>query len=93
VAEWWLKSKRVESVLQDAARPEFEIVKTIPVPSQIYQWKASPETRDRAREVQDRNRSDFLNSFSEGLAVLGYERDQQGNGKFLLGRWDENWKY
>ena len=36
---------------------------------------------------------DFLQAFSEGLAVLGYERDQQGNGKFLLGRWDENWMY
>jgi len=24
---------------------------------------------------------------------LGYERDQQGNGRFLLGRWEEEWMY
>jgi len=25
--------------------------------------------------------------------VLGYERDASGNGKFLLGEWDEGWRY
>jgi predicted GNAT superfamily acetyltransferase len=127
VAEWWLKSKRVENLLQSApestwgqsppavqspggrqampssfARPDsrgrlsprgFETLKVIPVPAEIYEWKASPATRVRAAGVQESNRRDFLQAFSEGLAVLGYERDQQGNGKFLLGRWDENWSY
>ena len=73
--------------------PEFETLKTISVPAEIYEWKASPGTRERAREVQDCNRKDFLQAFSDGLAVLGYERDQQGAGKFLLGRWDESWIY
>ena len=63
------------------------------MPAQIYEWKASPDTRERAREVQERNRTDFLQAFSDGLAVLGYERDPQGDGKFLLGRWNENWNY
>lgn len=89
VAEWWLKSKRVESLLDQASREEFETLKTISVPAQIYEWKASPATRERAREVQERNRKDFLQAFSEGLAVLGYERDPQGAGKFLLGRWND----
>jgi predicted GNAT superfamily acetyltransferase len=93
VAEWWLKSKRVERVLRAAPRPGFEISKTISVPAQIYGWKASPGTRGQAREVQDRNRRDFLGAFSKGLAVLQYERDQHGNGEFLLGRWDEDWMY
>ena len=102
VAEWWLKSKRVESLLQpesDDARKTtlsprpFETLKTIQVPAEIYNWKASPATRSRAAEVQESNRRDFLQAFSDGLAVLGYERDQQGNGRFLLGRWDENWSY
>jgi len=43
--------------------------------------------------VQERNREQFLRAFSHGLAVLGYERDAEGNGKFLLGRWDEKWSY
>jgi hypothetical protein len=25
--------------------------------------------------------------------VLGYERDERGNGRFLLGKWDEGWRY
>jgi predicted GNAT superfamily acetyltransferase len=134
VAEWWLKSKRVESLmgsspgdpgqarttwgqppsavqssgarlhrLSPSGRPgsrgrlsprgPFETLKTISVPAQIYDWKASPATRDRAAEVQEYNRRDFLQAFSDGLAVLGYERDEAGNGKFLLGRWDEKWLY
>jgi len=32
-----------------------------------------------------------LVAFHEGLAVLGYERDGNGSGRFLLGRWDEDW--
>jgi predicted GNAT superfamily acetyltransferase len=93
VAEWWLKSNRVESLLRAAGKPEFQTLKTISVPAEIYGWKAAPATRGRAGEVQDRNRKDFLQAFSEGLAVLGYERDQQGAGKFLLGRWNETWTY
>ena len=93
VAEWWLKSKRVETLLHPGKNPRVETLATISVPAQIYDWKASAETRDQAKEVQARNRKQFLKAFADGLAVLGYERDQQGNGKFLLGRWDEKWAY
>ncbi len=93
IAEWWLKSKRVESLLRRENKPRFQTLKTISVPAQVYEWKASPATRDRAKEVQDRNREQFLQAFSDGLAVVGYERDEQGNGKFLLGRWEEKWAY
>jgi predicted GNAT superfamily acetyltransferase len=93
VAEWWMKSKRVEKLLKEGKNPVFEVRKTISVPSQIYDWKASPETRNQALEVQNRNRAEFLEAFADGLAVLGYQRDHQGNGKFLLGGWDENWNY
>jgi predicted GNAT superfamily acetyltransferase len=93
VAEWWLRSRRVENLLRSLPLPAFVTTKTISVPGQIYAWKASPATRDLARDVQDRNRQAFLQAFSEGLALLGYERDEEGNGAFLLGRWDENWLY
>lgn len=93
VAEWWLKSKRVERVLGSEEYPCFDTEKKISVPAQIYDWKSKPETRDRAQEVQSRNREQFQEAFSEGLTVLGYERDLEGNGKFLLGEWDENWSY
>lgn len=88
VAEWWLKSKRVERLLETGANPHFQVLRTISVPAQIYEWKAAPETRTRAAEVQDRNREEFRQAFADGLAVLGYERDQHGNGRFVLGRWE-----
>jgi len=93
VAEWWLKSKRVESILRSRSKPIFETVRTISVPAQIYEWKASTAMRERAREVQECNRRDFLEAFSDGLTILGYERDAERNGKFLLGHWDESWLY
>jgi predicted GNAT superfamily acetyltransferase len=93
VAEWWLKSKRVEDLLTRAIKPHFQTIKTITVPAQIYEWKASPARKEQAKEVQSCNREDFLHALSDGLAVLGYERDANANGKFLLGRWDESWMY
>ena len=79
--------------VRETRKPEFEVLKTISVPAEIYGWKAAPSTRERAREIQERNRKEFLQAFSDGLAVLGYERDPQGAGKFLLGRWEESWLY
>ncbi len=93
IAEWWLRSKRVNTVLQEGKNPSFHTEASIPVPAQIYDWKASAETRPKAQQVQESNRNEFLRTFGEGLAVLGYERDAEGNGKFLLGRWDEKWSY
>jgi predicted GNAT superfamily acetyltransferase len=93
VAEWWLKSKRVETLLQLGKPPNVETHTAISVPVQIYDWKAAPETRAPALNVQEQNRTQFLKAFAEGLAILGYERDPQGNGRFLLGRWEEQWMY
>lgn len=93
IAEWWLKSKRVKTLLATGKNPAFKTELKIEVPAQIYEWKTAPETKNRAHQVQERNRDKFLDAFSRGLAVLGYERNAQGDGKFLLGRWDETWSY
>jgi predicted GNAT superfamily acetyltransferase len=93
VAEWWMKSKRVEAVLADAPRAKFDCRARIHVPAEIYQWKAVATTRPRALAVQEGNRERFSHAFSEGLSVLAYERDERGNGRFLLGDWDERWRY
>ncbi|MGA8489408.1 MAG: GNAT family N-acetyltransferase [Terriglobales bacterium] len=93
VAEWWLKSIRVETLLGAGTKPHVETVSAISVPAEIYDWKASPSTRNQAKEVQDHNRAQFVKAFADELAVLGYERDRQGNGKFLLGHWEEKWMY
>jgi len=90
VAEWWLKSKRVQSRLSTGEQPVFSEEMRIEIPAEIYAWKAQPETRQRAAEVQLRNREQFLKAFSQGLACLRYGRDENGSGVFVLGHWDEN---
>ena len=93
VAEWWMKSKRVEAALVAAPRANFECRARIEVPAEIYEWKAAAAMRARALALQESNRDRFHRAFAEGLGVLGYERDDRGNGRFLLGEWDETWRY
>ena len=93
IAEWWLNSKRVETLLSNGKNPSFQRETSIDVPAQIYDWKAGADTRAKAQQVQERNREEFLRAFSDGLAALGYERDPEGNGNFVLGEWDEEWSY
>ena len=93
VAEWWLTSKRVETLLSTGKHPPFTDEERVEVPADIYAWKAQPETRQKAADLQLRNRDQFLRAFSRDLTCLGYERDLHSNGTFLLGRWDEDWSY
>ena len=93
VAEWWLKSKRVVNVLSEQPKLKFAVAQTIDVPAKIYEWKASPDTRDQAKDVQNLNRGLFQKAFADGQCVLGYEHDAAGNGRFLLGKWNETWEY
>jgi predicted GNAT superfamily acetyltransferase len=93
VAEWWMRSKRVEAVLAEAPRAKFECGARIDVPAEIYAWKAAAATRAQALAVQASNRERFSRAFAEGMSVLGYECDEHGNGRFLLGEWDEGWRY
>ena len=87
-AEWWLRSDRVRRVLA-GEQPEFEIVEHVDVPADIYAWKASPSHRETALEVQARNAAELQDAFARGLSVLGYRRSEAGDGRFLLGVWDE----
>jgi predicted GNAT superfamily acetyltransferase len=93
IAEWWLNSRRVQSVLKSGRRPAFECKMQIYVPAEIYQWKAAAATRSNALAVQDANREQFIEAFAGKLSVLGYERNERGDGRFLLGPWDELLSY
>ncbi|MGA3264003.1 MAG: GNAT family N-acetyltransferase [Terracidiphilus sp.] len=89
LAEWELDSPRVQAILEgrpSAARIiEEKIEERIQVPASIYQWKASEAGRERALAVLLENRRKFQQAFSQGLAVLGFVRDAEGNGVFELG--------
>jgi predicted GNAT superfamily acetyltransferase len=93
VAEWWMKSRRVEGLLQDGRRARFEPKKQVAVPAEIYEWKSAAASRPRALAIQQANRKELLQAFEQGLSVLGYERNARGDGRFLLGDWDEELRY
>jgi predicted GNAT superfamily acetyltransferase len=87
VAEWRLDSPRVEAALKGrlAAFAGERIEQRIHVPAAIYEWKSTEAGRERALAVQLENRRKFQQAFSQGLAVLGFVRDAEGNGIFELG--------
>jgi predicted GNAT superfamily acetyltransferase len=93
IAEWWLQSSRVRRLLETQKQESFAPEKTITVPALIYKWKSDPAKRDRARDVQLANREQFLNAFGRGLAVLGYSRDPEGNGSYLLAQPRERFEF
>ena len=91
-AEWWLRSNRVKRVLAGET-PALDELEHVDVPADIYAWKASEKHRSAAREVQARNAAALEDAFARGLSVLGYSRNEKGDGSFLLGRWDESLGY
>ncbi len=88
-AEWFLDSERVRRLLEgdepSAMGSTEQRGQAIVVPSEVAVWKAAPGERSRAAAVQDKNRKLFLQAFAEGLAVVGFTRDAQGNGLYHLG--------
>jgi predicted GNAT superfamily acetyltransferase len=90
VAEWWIGSDRVAQAIEGKSRqepPSFPV--EIRIPAAIYAWKDSDAERHLAQEVQAENRHKFQQAFAEGLAVVGFSRDAEGNGIFHLDRWTE----
>jgi predicted GNAT superfamily acetyltransferase len=85
VAEWQLDSPRVEAALEGRSSAPHVVEERIQVPASIYQWKSTEAGRERALSVQLENRCKFQQAFSQGLAVVGYNVDAEGNGVFELG--------
>jgi predicted GNAT superfamily acetyltransferase len=92
VAEWWLKSERVQRVLAGESL-EVQVDEVVEVPVEVSAWKAVEADRDKARAVQEGNARALEAAFARGLAVVGYERTERGDGRFLLGVWDEGLVY
>jgi predicted GNAT superfamily acetyltransferase len=91
-AEWWLNSRRVRSMLA-GEQPKFDVLEQVDVPGKIYEWKASPQQRETARQIQSSNAAALEDAFAQGHSVLGYRRNPDGDGSFLLGVWDESLGY
>jgi predicted GNAT superfamily acetyltransferase len=91
-AEWWLRSERVERALRGEAEA-FDVVEEVEVPGALSAWKMNDAERPKALAVQESNAEALETAFAKGLTVLGYLRDEAGDGYFQLGQWDEDWKY
>ncbi|MGA7885929.1 MAG: GNAT family N-acetyltransferase [Acidobacteriaceae bacterium] len=83
-AEWWMESERVRAILSGIPYSPPQIQETIMVPKAIATWKA--ESVSHAQAVQAENRDRFLAAFGRGLAVVGFQTDDEGNGIYELGR-------
>jgi predicted GNAT superfamily acetyltransferase len=79
IAEWWIGSG-----VGQAPRPASAIEDRISVPTAIHEIRRNDP--ERAREIQRANADRFQASFSKGLAVIGFERNET-EGVYLLGRW------
>ena len=82
-AEWWVQSDHTQRILRGEPRNE-EVLARVSVPAAIYEWKAEGDSR--ARETQRAVREALQRHFAVGLAALGYAREADGSGTFLLGR-------
>ena len=86
-AEWWLRSGRVTRILDGKAGLE-EALERVVVPHAVQEWKSNIDQRKLAKALQQRNKEAFESAFGQGLAVIGYERGSNGDGCFLLGRYE-----
>ena len=84
-AEWWLGSARVEACLKGEL-PVEEVEEQVLVPHEIQEWKQDAEKRGLAQTLQQYNREALEAAFGRGLAVVGYRRETNGDGCYLLGR-------
>jgi predicted GNAT superfamily acetyltransferase len=92
VAEWWLKSPRVQRTLgEETGEPgailgvvSDPIVEQVAVPREVADWKRNADQRKLAESLQTRNRHALESAFARGLAITGYQRNPEGDGCFLL---------
>jgi predicted GNAT superfamily acetyltransferase len=85
IAEWWIGSARVKTILAGHTFQQCPVEARIAVPSDIAAIRAKDPTR--AREIQHQTCEQFRAAFDGGLAVIGFEKTDQF-GTYLLGPWE-----
>jgi len=83
VAEWWVRSQRVEDVLASNPRSSSSPAtrERIAIPADIRQiCRDEPQ---RAEQIQSKLRAQFVSDLASGQAAVGFELDQE-HGTYLL---------
>ena len=81
IAEWWIASPRVETILAGRELQRPPIVARISIPANIQEIKETDQPQ--AREIQQRVSGQFVEYFSKGLEVVGFERTPEA-GMYLF---------
>ncbi len=84
IAEWWLASDRVVALSKDNPLVRPEPIARIAVPTHIDELRRQRQAE--AIEIQASIAGQFDQYFSKGLAVVGFERNQEA-GIYLLSEW------
>ena len=91
IAEWWIKSRRVDQLFDIGTFPMYTVTEHVTVPAAISEWKRNDH--ERALETQTQIREQLTSLFAQGLTVLRYRVLEDGSGDFGLGVWEEDWSY
>jgi len=85
IAEWWIRTERVDAICngRNFSRPEVQA--RIPVPVEIGELRKHDTMR--ARDIQATLGKDFDRHFRAGLAVIGFEKGREA-GTYLMGTWE-----
>jgi predicted GNAT superfamily acetyltransferase len=86
VAEWWVRSPRVENVLAGRSRTIGSDGERISIPADIRRiCRDEPVT---AEKIQTNVREQFVANIAEGRAAVGFEFDR-AQGTYLLERYED----
>ncbi len=84
VAEWWIQSRRVETLVAEGSFDRPRVAARISLSNNIAEIRSrQPKI---ARQLQRDIAGQFDTCFRSGLAVIGFERDDLA-GTYLLGEW------
>jgi len=83
-AEWWISSDRVTNLLAGTPIQPPPVEARIAIPATIDDIKRRDLPRARALQAEASDK--FLQYFEQGLAVIGFERNE-ANGTYLLGKY------
>jgi len=81
VAQWWIRDARVQQIVSQEVSLPPAVREQVSVPRNVLEiCEREPA---RAKELQSQVREQFQRFFAGGLALIGFELDQE-NGNYLL---------
>ena len=81
VAEWWIRSPRVQNLIEGNSRPRSSNASRISIPAEIRQICSGNPVE--AENIQTRVRRQFEEHTAGGLTAVGFEFDEQ-QGSYVL---------